>query len=331
MTAAMSMQTLAMFALVAFAVGGVIWVFVYPIISGERHVELRQQSVTRAEPAAARVAAGRANPKARREQIEESIKELELRQKKAKNVPLPLRISQAGLSWSKRQFIIASAVVGVVLFAAGYMMSGSPLIAAGLGFAGGFGIPRWLLTFLKKRREGKFLYNFPDAVDVIVRGVKAGLPLGDCLRIIANEAQEPVRSEFQTVVESQQIGISMGDACQKLYERMPLPEANFFGIVVGIQQKSGGNLSEALANLSRVLRDRKKMKAKIQAMSMEAKASAVIIAALPFCVMILVYITSPNYIELLWTHPTGRFMMACCAVWMSMGIFVMKKMINFDF
>jgi tight adherence protein B len=327
---AMSMQTLAMFALVAFAVGGVIWVFVYPIISGERHVELRQQNVTRADPVAARVATSRA-PKARREQVEESIKELELRQKKAKNVPLQLRISQAGLNWSKRQFIIISAVVGAVLFVAGFVASGHLLIAAGLGFAGGFGIPRWLLSFLKIRREQKFLYNFPDAVDVIVRGVKAGLPLGDCLRIIASEAQEPVRSEFRTVVESQQIGISMGEACQKLYERMPLPEANFFGIVVGIQQRSGGNLSEALGNLSRVLRDRKKMKAKIQAMSMEAKASAVIIAALPFIVMILVYITSPNYIELLWTHPTGRFMMACCAVWMSVGVFVMKRMINFDF
>jgi tight adherence protein B len=166
---------------------------------------------------------------------------------------------------------------------------------------------------------------------VIVRGVKAGLPLGDCLRIISAEAQEPVRSEFKTIVESQQIGIPMGDACAKLYDRMPLPEANFFGIVIGIQQRSGGNLSEALGNLSKVLRERKKMKAKIQAMSMEAKASAVIIAALPFSVMLLVYITSPTYIELLWTHPTGRFMMVCCAVWMMMGVFVMKKMINFDF
>ncbi len=328
----MPIQTIAMFALVAFAVGGVIWVFVYPLLSGERHAELRQQSVIRSDPAAARVAAtSRAGPKVRREQVEESLKELELRQKKLKNVPLQLRISQAVLTWSKRQFIIVSAVVGLVLFVAGFVMSGGVLIAAGMGFAGGFGLPRWLLSFLKKRRENKFLYNFPDAVDVIVRGVKAGLPLGDCLRIIANEAQEPVRGEFKTIVESQQIGIPMGEACQKLYERMPLPEANFFGIVVGIQQKSGGNLSEALGNLSRVLRDRKKMKAKIQAMSMEAKASAVIIAALPFCVMMLVYITSPNYIELLWTHPTGRFMMACCAVWMSMGVFVMKKMINFDF
>ena len=219
----------------------------------------------------------------------------------------------------------------MALFVLIFMVGGGLFAAAGAGFAGGFGVPRWLLAFLKKRRESKFLHNFPDAVDVIVRGVKAGLPLGDCLRIIANESPEPVRGEFKTIVEAQTVGISMGDACAKLYERMPLPEANFFGIVVSIQQRAGGNLSEALGNLSRVLRDRKKMKAKIQAMSMEAKASAVIIAALPFAVMILVYISSPNYIELLWTHPTGRLMMACCAAWMSCGVFVMKKMINFDF
>lgn len=327
----MPMQTLAIALLVAFAAGGVIWVFVYPILSGERQAERRQQSVTRSEaPRIAAAASGR-GPKVRREQIEESMKELEARQKKMKNLPLAMRISQAGLTWSKRQFIVTSVAIGAFLFVGGFLVSGNLLIAAALGFAGGFGVPRWLLLFLKKRREDKFLFHFPDAVDVIVRGVKAGLPLGDCLRIIANEAQEPVRAEFKTIVESQTIGIPIGEACGKLFERMPLPEANFFGIVVGIQQRSGGNLSEALANLSRVLRDRKKMKAKIQAMSMEAKASAAIIAALPFGVMFLVYITSPTYIELLWTHPTGRFMMACSAVWMSLGVFVMKKMINFDF
>jgi tight adherence protein B len=327
----MSMQILAIAFLAALAAGGVIWVFVYPILSGERKAELRQQSFVRSDSGRVVPASSGRGPKVRREQVEETLKELELRQKKLKNLPLAMRISQAGLSWSKRQFIIVSVVIGAALFVGGFVVSGNILVAAGLGFAGGFGLPRWLLIFLKKRREDKFLFNFPDAVDVIVRGVKAGLPLGDCLRIIATEAQEPVRSEFRTVVESQTIGIPMGEACGKLYERMPLPEANFFGIVVGIQQRSGGNLSEALGNLSRVLRDRKKMKAKIQAMSMEAKASAVIIAALPFCVMLLVYITSPNYIELLWTHPTGRFMMACCALWMSIGVFVMKKMINFDF
>jgi tight adherence protein B len=325
----MPMQTLAIFVLVGLAAGGVIWVFIYPILSGERQAEQRQESIARSGPTA-RVTGGRAAPKVRREQVEETLKELELREKKAKNLPLPMRIAQAGLNWSKRQFIILSVLIGAVLFVGGFV-GGGLLAGAALGFAGGMGIPRWLLSFLKQRREAQFLNHFPDAVDVIVRGVKAGLPLGDCLRIISTEAEEPVRGEFKVVVESQAIGISMGDACAKLYERMPLPEANFFGIVISIQQRSGGNLSEALGNLSRVLRDRKKMKAKIEAMSMEAKASAVIIAALPFAVMFLVYITSPTYIELLWTHPTGRMMMAACAVWMSMGVFVMKKMINFDF
>jgi tight adherence protein B len=140
-----------------------------------------------------------------------------------------------------------------------------------------------------------------------------------------------MKSEFRAIVETQAIGMPLGDACAKLYDSMPLPEANFFGIVISIQQKAGGNLSEALGNLSRVLRDRKKMKAKIQAMSMEAKASASIIGALPLAVMMLVWITSPQYISLLWTEPLGRLMLAASAVWMSCGVFVMKKMINFDF
>jgi tight adherence protein B len=151
------------------------------------------------------------------------------------------------------------------------------------------------------------------------------------LKMIATDAPEPLKSEFRAIVETQTVGIPIGEACTKLYERIPLPEANFFGIVIAIQQKSGGNLSEALGNLSKVLRERKKMKAKIQAMSMEAKASASIIAALPPSVAALVYITSPQYIELLWTHPTGRMLLAGCAVWMLTGVMVMRKMINFDF
>ncbi|MEA2946906.1 MAG: tight adherence protein, partial [Alphaproteobacteria bacterium] len=145
------------------------------------------------------------------------------------------------------------------------------------------------------------------------------------------DAPEPLKSEFRTILETQAIGMPIGEACGKLYDRIQVPEANFFGIVIGIQQKAGGNLSEALGNLSKVLRERKKMKAKIQAMSMEAKASASIIACLPFAVMIIVYITSPDYIELLWTEPRGRVMLAATATWMTIGILVMKKMINFDF
>jgi tight adherence protein B len=320
-------QTIALSFLVAVAIGGVAWVFLYPIISGERHVEKRVATVARSGPAVR--SSGRGKEKSRREQVEETLKELQ--QKKNKRPPLQVRIGQAGLTMSKQHFLIASGGFGFVVFLVGMFGGIGILPALGLGFAAGCGVPVWLLSFLKKRREAKFLDAFPDAVDVIVRGIKAGLPLLDCLKIIAQDSEEPVKGEFRTLVDSQTIGLPLGDACLKIYERIPLPEANFFAIVIAIQQKAGGNLSEALGNLSRVLRDRKKMKAKIKAMSMEAKASAAIIASLPIAVMILVYISSPTYIELLWTHPMGRLMLAASATWMACGVFVMKKMINFDF
>jgi len=175
------------------------------------------------------------------------------------------------------------------------------------------------------------LKALPDAVDVIVRGIKAGLPLFESIKVVAADSPEPLRGEFLAIIETQAIGMPLGEACARLFDRMPLPEANFFGIVIAIQQKSGGNLSEALGNLSKVLRDRKKMAEKIQAMSMEAKASAGIIGSLPPIVMLLVYLSTPEYISLLWTHPTGQLMLVGCVIWMSLGIFVMKRMINFDF
>ena len=322
------METYGLFFLVAFAIGGVAWVLLYPILSGERKAERRMASVARTESAARPV---RGAQKRSREQIEGTLKELEERQRKAKRPALSVRLGQAGLSWSKRKFVTISVVLGVATFVITFFVSHGLLPALAFGFAGGFGIPRWLLKFLKKRREAKFLNGLPDAVDVIVRGIKAGLPLLDSMKLIASEAEEPLRSEFRGVIETQTIGIPLGEACLKLYERIPVPEANFFGIVVSIQQRAGGNLSEALGNLSRVLRDRKKMKAKIKAMSQEAKASAAIIGALPIIVMGLVYFTSPAYIELLWTESLGRVMLACCGIWMSIGIFVMRKMINFDF
>jgi tight adherence protein B len=319
---------MAVFFLAATAFGGIAYVFLYPILSGEKKAEQRMASVAKADVVAR---ATRGPQKSRRDMVETTLKELDEKHKKSKSVPLAIRIRQAGLSWSKRQFMIVSAGIGLGMFVLGTLLGGGLLTAAGLGFAGAFGIPRWLLSFLKKRRESKFLNAFPDSVDIIVRGIKSGLPLLDCMKMITVDAPEPLRSEFRTIVETQAVGIPLGEACGKLYENMPVPEANFFGIVISIQQKAGGNLSEALGNLSRVLRDRKKMKAKINAMSQEAKASASIIGALPIAVMTMVYITSPQYISLLFTEPLGHVMLACSAGWMLMGVMVMKKMINFDF
>jgi tight adherence protein B len=321
------MQPLALAFLVTLAIGGLGWVFLYPLLTGERRVEQRRESVARATT----IRTARVVGKSRRDQVEETLKEMEARHKAGNRPSLSIRISQAGLTWSKQRFFLTAALLGVGAFL-GFMFTGAGIIAsAGVGFAAACGLPFWILAFLKKRREAKFLAGFPDAVDVIVRGIKSGLPLMDCLRVIANDAQEPVKSEFRAIIESQAVGLPLGEACIKLYERMPVAEANFFGIVISIQQRSGGNLSEALGNLSRVLRDRKKMKAKIQAMSMEAKASGAIIAALPFVVMGLVYLTSPDYISLLFTQKLGNMLLAASAVWMSLGVFVMRKMINFDF
>ena len=324
----MNIQALSLVFLAATAIGGLAWVFVYPLLSGEKKAEKRRASVARSEPAAHQVDKSQ---RSRREQVEGSLKDLEARRQKENKIPLSSRLTQAGLDWSTQKFMIVSGVLAAVCFAMPMLFGGGLIGAVGLAFAAGFGLPRWTLGFLKKRREKNFLKALPDAVDVIVRGIKAGLPLFESIKVVAADAPEPLKSEFLAIIETQAIGMPLGEACARLFERMPVPEANFFGIVIAIQQKSGGNLSEALGNLSKVLRDRKKMAEKIQAMSMEAKASAGIIGSLPPIVMLLVYLSTPNYISVLWTHPTGQLMLVGCVIWMSMGILVMKRMINFDF
>jgi len=322
------MQALALAFLATTTVGGLAWVFLYPALSGERKAEHRRAAVAKSEPAARQADK---TQRSRREQVEGSLKDLEARRQKEKKIPLSSRLTQAGLAWTVKKFMMISGVLAAVSFAIAMLAGGGLLAAVGLAFAAGFGLPRWGLSYLKTRREKAFLKALPDAVDVIVRGIKAGLPLFESIKVVASDAPEPLKGEFLAIIETQAIGMPLGDACARLFERMPVPEANFFGIVIAIQQKSGGNLSEALGNLSKVLRDRKKMAEKIQAMSMEAKASAGIIGSLPPIVMLLVYLSTPEYISLLWTHPTGQLMLVGCVVWMSIGIFVMKKMINFDF
>ena len=221
---------------------------------------------------------------------------------------------------------VAVAIAGLI-----YLKSGSAPLAGLFGVMAAFGLPNLVLSQLRMRRINKFVDLFPNALDIIVRGVKAGLPLGDTLRIIANESPEPIRSEFRKLVESQTLGLPLPEATEKLAERVPISETNFFAIVIGIQSKSGGNLSEAIGNLSRTLRERRKMKGKIKAMAMEAKASAVIIGLVPFVVTLMLYLSSPGYISLLWTTQHGRIVAAIACFWMSIGVVMMRKMINFDF
>ena len=164
----------------------------------------------------------------------------------------------------------------------------------------------------------------------MVRGIKSGLPMSDALRVIAAESPAPVGPEFIELVEGQRLGISIEQGLERMAERIALPEINFLAIVMNVQSKSGGNLSEALSNLSRVLRERKKMRGKIVAVSQEAKSSASIIGALPFVIIIGLYFMSPGYLAPLWETSTGNMLVVGCLCWMGLGVFVMSRMIKLD-
>ena len=311
--------------LAAVAAAGVAYVVVLPLLPGEKRAEQRRKAVG----ASTASVVERATAASRRDQVAKSLKELDAK-KDSQRVTLELKLMRAGLDWSRKKFMVVSVIAGVLSALLVLVASGSAISAIGAGFAGGFGLPPWVLKRLQKRRVAKFVNELPNAIDVVVRGLRSGIPIADCLRTISREAKEPLRGEFRTAMESQALGITIGDAILRMYERVPVTDVNFFAVVIGIQQKSGGNLSEALGNLSRVLRERKKMAAKVQAMSMEAKASGVIIAALPFVVACITYLSSPDYISLLWTTSMGKLFLAGAAFWMGCGIFAMKKMISFD-
>ena len=312
--------------LAMLAVGGGVLALAYPLIVGGSQADKRKAALQARTPAQI---VGRADASKRRKQIADSLKELDARAK-SKKLTIETKLLQAGVSWTKQKYYGISVGLGLVGALLTFILSQNLAMAGGVALVLGVGLPAWILRYLKNRRQKKFLAEFPGAVDIIVRGIKAGIPLGDCLRNIAAEAGEPVKTEFRMIVEAQQMGLTLPEAVERIVERVPLPEANFFSIVINIQAKAGGNLAEALGNLSNVLRDRKKMKGKIKAMSSEAKASAGIIGSLPPLVAFFVYLTSPAYISLLFTTTTGHMVLAGCVFWMSCGIFIMKKMINFD-
>lgn len=324
----MDLSLIAVIVLATLAAGGVAYALFYPLLSGQARAEKRRKEF--AAPVAARMVDREAQAKQKRGQIAQSLKEIENRENARSKVSLETRLLQAGLSWNRRRYYIVSTISAVITGIVLLILTGNLVfLAVGL-FIGGFGLPSWFLSRARTKRLKKFGIEFPNAIDVIVRGIKSGLPLNDCLRIVASEAAEPVGAEFRLIIESQALGLPLTDASAKLFERMPCAEANFFGIVLAIQQKTGGNLSETLGNLSRVLRERRKMRDKIQAVSVEAKASAAIIGALPPTVAILVYLTSPKYIELLWLTQTGKVALVACGIWMLIGIMIMRKMINFN-
>ncbi len=309
---------------VAVAIGGLAFVF----LGGDGRADVRRQAI--AKPDVKKTRAAAVDRTAKKKQIAESLAELEKKSKR-KRADLQTRLEQAGLTIKKQQYLMIFATIAVVLGLLTYVKSRNPLLAGLIAVMAGLGLPNFVLLRMRQRRIKKFVDALPAALDIIVRGVRAGLPLGDTLQIIAAEGQEPVRSEFRKIVESQTLGISVADACARMAQRVPATESNFFSIVIEIQSKAGGNLSEAIGNLSKTVRERKKMKSKISAMSMEALASAAIIGLVPFIVTGALYVISPDYMGLLFFTYHGRIIMVIALGWMSIGVAMMKKMINFDF
>jgi tight adherence protein B len=319
---------LAAMALAGIAVGGVVYVLLMPYLSGERKASKRVGNVGQGVQ---RRSAVPRSLQIRKQRVQDTIKNIEAKQKPNKRVRLRIRLIRAGLSMKPSTYYFLSCLIGVV---GGFivLVTGSPpLVSLLAAFACGFGLPRWILARMTKRRQAKFLLQFANSIDIIVRGVKSGLAFSDCMQIIARESPEPVRSEFADLVAQQKVGVPLSDAFERMFERMPLQEVNFFAIVIAIQNQIGGNLAEVLSNLTQVLRDRYRLEAKVRAFSAEAKASAIIIGALPPCVMLAVFFTSPGYISILWHDKLGNLMLIVSAIWMFIGVLVMRKMINFDY
>ncbi len=318
-------------AMAGLAVGGIVYALVMPYLSGERQAEKRVATVAQGQTRAQK-RVGLPQPlQTRKQQVQDTIKNIEAKQRASRRAPLRIRLIRAGLNIKPRTFYLLSLAAGLAGGLIGLITGSSPLVSLIAAFACGVGLPRWVLARMIRRRQAKFLVEFANAIDIIVRGIKSGLPISDCLSIIAAESPEPVRSEFIDLVEQQKVGVPLQRAFERMSERMPLQEVNFFAIVIAIQAQTGGNLAEALSNLAQVLRDRYRMQAKVKAFSAEAKASAMLIGALPPSVMLIVFFTSPDYISLLWREPVGNVMLMASGVWMLVGIFVMRKMINFDY
>ncbi|MCA3561952.1 MAG: type II secretion system F family protein [Aestuariivirga sp.] len=321
--------------MVALAVGSGLLALLLPFLDSNGAVARIKSVVSEprrvnasSQPRSGRVIEGKNDN--RRKQIKETLKQADARANKRKGLPLRLQISRAGLSISVLKFWLISVGCGVLFFLIPLLIGFPTYVGALSAIAATFGLPRWFLSTLANRRQKIFREELADAVDVMVRGLKAGLPLSDAMKIIATESGPPIGPEFMEVVDGQRLGITIDQGLERMFDRMPIPEVSFLGIVIGIQSKTGGNLSETLGNLSRVLRDRKKLKAKVRSMSQEAKSSAAIIGAIPFLIIGALLLISPGYLDPLLSTTNGHLILAGAGVWMLIGVLIMRSMINFD-
>jgi tight adherence protein B len=243
---------------------------------------------------------------------------------------LALRLERTGKNWNVTHYLYACGGISLIIAVAMFLQTGAVPLSLGVGLLIGAGLPHMAVNFLIKRRTNAFNVKFPDGIELLVRGLRSGLPVTETLAVVADEVPGPVGAEFRAVVERIKIGRTMEEALQETANKLGTPEFQFFVITLAIQRETGGNLAETLSNLADVLRKRAQMKLKIKAMSSESKASAYIVGALPFIVFIMIYMVNPNYLGGFFED--DRLIIAGMGglVWMSIGAFIMAKMVSFE-
>jgi len=266
----------------------------------------------------------------RKKQVAAKLKEAEDASHRRRGARLRQALVHAGLLISPQRFMLLAAASGLFFAGMTWIFTTNAILCLVALPIGLLGVPKLVLKFLIKRRRQKFTAYFADAIDVIVRGVRSGLTVGECLNIVGRELPAPVGPEFTLVNEGVKLGMTMAEVLQRMSDRLPTAEVRFFTIVLITQQSTGGNLAETLAKLSDVLRQRKRMRDKVNAMSSEAKASAAIIGSLPFILSGALSVLQPQIISLLFTTDIGNLWIGIGIVMMLIGSLVMRQMIQFD-
>ncbi len=258
------------------------------------------------------------------------LRELQDDAKAMKNAGMRTKLEQAGIGLSPAAYVMRFQLIALVILGVAVFLSLPLLPAVGVAALIALFGPKFYLNGRVVKRTQKFLEHFPAAIDVLVRGVQAGMPVNESLRVIGEEISEPVGGEIRRVVNATQLGQNLEDALEGLAERVPSTDVNFFRTVLSIQKQTGGNLAESLGNLAEVLRERQKLKKKVRALSSEARMSAIIIGSLPFAVTLMLHFLQPEYLNVLFTDFRGQVMIGVGLVWMSFGVLMMRAMIKFE-
>ena len=243
---------------------------------------------------------------------------------------LVARLDRTGKSWTLSQYAYASVGLMLAVTVIMFVMTKAPMLSLGVGLMVGAGVPHFVVSRAINKRTNAFITKFPDGIELLVRGLRSGLPVTETLGIVAQEVPGPVGIEFKNVIDRIKVGKTMEDALQDTADRLAISEFNFFTITLAIQRETGGNLAETLSNLAEVLRKRGQMKLKIRAMSSESKASAYIVGSLPFIVFALIFYINPEYMSGFFTDDRLIVAGLGAGVWMGIGVFIMAKMVNFE-